>query len=53
MLDEHEARVKLLQEAITERLQSGEAQALDAQTFMARIRAKHEVKQGPLSEEHG
>ena len=41
LLEEHEARVKALQQALIEGEQSGEAEAFDAEAFLKDMRANH------------
>ncbi|MBH9552275.1 type II toxin-antitoxin system ParD family antitoxin [Inhella gelatinilytica] len=41
LLDEHEARVKALQEALSAGLQSGEPRAFDSAAFLDRMHARH------------
>ena len=41
LLEEHEAKVRALREALIEGEESGPAVAFDSETFLARLRAKH------------
>ena len=41
LLEEHEAKVKALQDALRAGLESGEPRPLDSDAFLARMRAKH------------
>ena len=41
LLEEHEAKVKALQDALNAGLQSGEPRPFDSDAFLARMRAKH------------
>ena len=41
LLEEHEAKVKALQEALIAGEQSGEPQLFDSEEFLARMHAKH------------
>ena len=41
LLEEHETRVKALQDALNAGLQSGEPRPFDSDAFLARMRAKH------------
>lgn len=41
LLEEHEAKVKALQDALRAGLESGEPRPFDNEAFLARIRAKH------------
>lgn len=41
LLEEHEAKVKALQDALRAGLESGEPCPFDNEAFLARIRAKH------------
>jgi antitoxin ParD1/3/4 len=41
LLEEHEARVRALQDALIAGERSGEARAFDSSAFLARMRAKH------------
>lgn len=41
MLEEHEAKVKALHDALTEGEESGEAQPFDNEAFKAQMRAEH------------
>lgn len=44
LLEEHEAKVKALQDALIAGEQSGEPQAFDSEAFLARMHAKHAAK---------
>lgn len=44
LLEEHEAKVKALQEALNAGLRSGEPRPFDFEAFKARKRAVHEAK---------
>jgi antitoxin ParD1/3/4 len=41
LLEEHEAKVKALQDALRAGLESGEPRTFDSDAFLARMRAKH------------
>ena len=41
LLEEHEAKVKTLQDALRAGLESGEPRPFDSDAFLARMRAKH------------
>lgn len=41
LLEEHEAKVKALQDALIAGEESGEPQPFDGEAFLARMRAKH------------
>ena len=41
LLEEHEAKVKALQDALRAGLESGEPRLFDSDAFLARMRAKH------------
>ncbi len=41
LLEEHEARVKALQEALNAGLQSGEPRPFDSEAFLSRMHARH------------
>ena len=41
LLEEHEAKVKALQDALRAGLESGEPRPFDSDAFLARMRAKH------------
>jgi len=41
LLEEHEAKVKALREALIEGEESGPAAAFDSEAFLVRMRAKH------------
>lgn len=41
LLEEHEAKVKALQDALIAGEESGEPRPFDGETFLARMRAKH------------
>jgi antitoxin ParD1/3/4 len=41
LLEEHEVKVKALQDALQAGLDSGEPRPFDSETFLARMRAKH------------
>ena len=41
LLEEHEAKVRALREALIEGEESGPAVAFDSEAFLARMRAKH------------
>lgn len=41
LLEEHEAKVKALQDALRAGLESGEPRPFDSDVFLARMRAKH------------
>ncbi len=41
LLEEHETKVKALQDALNDGLQSGEPRAFDSDSFLSRMRAKH------------
>jgi antitoxin ParD1/3/4 len=41
LLEEHEAKVKALQDALQAGLDSGEPRPFDSEAFLARMRAKH------------
>ena len=44
LLEEHEAKVKTLQAALIKGEESGEPQPFDGEAFLARMHAKHAVK---------
>ena len=44
LLQEHEAKVKALQDALIAGEQSGEPRPFDSEAFLARMHAKHAVK---------
>ncbi|WP_417827752.1 type II toxin-antitoxin system ParD family antitoxin [Thalassospira sp.] len=41
LLEEHEAKVRALQDALTEGEQSGPAKPFDGEAFLARMKAEH------------
>jgi len=41
LLEEHEAKVKALQEALNAGLQSGEPRSFDSEAFLSRMHAQH------------
>jgi antitoxin ParD1/3/4 len=41
LLEEHEAKVKALQDALNDGLQSGEPRSFDSDSFLSRMHAKH------------
>mgnify|MGYP006296108687 CR=1 FL=1 len=41
LLEEHEAKVKALQDALNDGLQSGEPRAFEGNAFLSRMHAKH------------
>lgn len=46
LLEEHEARVRALQDALIAGEQSGEPQPFDSEAFLARMHAKHAAQRG-------
>jgi antitoxin ParD1/3/4 len=46
LLEEHEARVRALQDALIAGEQSGEPRPFDSEAFLARMHAKHAAQRG-------
>lgn len=46
LLEEHEAKIKALQDALTAGENSGEPRPFDSEAFLARMHAKHAAQHG-------